>query len=116
MKENTSFWGTIVIIICLGAFMVFVVAGGLDKYTQAENTQITLAEETPSYVATDLSEIPGHSELVYDIETRTVYYFIIYVGGRTFMSPYIINGHFCEYRDGEIVEVIPTVRIEDVTN
>ena len=83
-----------------------------------ENTQpeVTLDEETPEYVRTDLRKIPGHDELVYDTETSTIYYFIIYGSGRILMTPYIINGHFCEYIDGEIIEVIPSINIENVTN
>jgi hypothetical protein len=47
--------------------------------------------------------------------TGTIYFYRSGSGGYSYMAPYIINGHFCEYVDGEIVEIIPTVRIEDAT-
>ena len=68
----------------------------------------------------DLVQIPGYDYLYYSTTERTVYYLFekytdsSYSSG--FFGPYIRNGHYCEYIDGEIVEVITTVRIEDVAN
>ena len=59
----------------------------------------------------DLVQIPGYDYLCYSTTTRTVYYRIGY-----YMCVYIRNGHTCEYVEGKIVEVIPTVRIENVTD
>lgn len=33
--------------------------------------------------------------------------------GYGYLSLYVVNGHFCEYIDGEIVEIIPDVIITD---
>ena len=64
----------------------------------------------------DLAEIPGcGGELYYSVNTHTVYY-LLFGGNSRPMAPYIKNGHFCEYIDGEIVEVIPTVKIEDTAS
>ena len=65
----------------------------------------------------DLAPIPGRDYLYYSVSTHTVYY--LYAGlsqYTSFMCPYISNGHYCEYVGSEIVEVIPTVRIEDTTD
>ena len=68
----------------------------------------------------DLIQIPNYDYLYYSTTERTVYYlfekyaFTDYALG--FFAPYIRNGHYCEYINGEIVEVIPIVQIEDVTN
>ena len=66
-------------------------------------------------VYADLIQIPGYDYLYYSTTTRTVYYRFGY-GYKGYMCEYIMNGHTCEYRNGEIVEVIPTVRIDDTTN
>ena len=63
----------------------------------------------------DLAQIPGYDYLYYSTTDRTVYYYLISFETRCF-GPKIINGHYCEYRNGQIIEVIPTVRIEDATN
>ena len=68
----------------------------------------------------DLIQIPNYDYLYYSTTERTVYYlfekyaFTDYASG--FFAPYIRNGHYCEYINGEIVEVISIVQIEDVTN
>jgi hypothetical protein len=68
----------------------------------------------------DLVQIPGYDYLYYSTTERTVYYLFEYYAktdyASGFFGPYIRNGHYCEYSDGKIVEVIPTVKIEDVTN
>lgn len=63
------------------------------------------------WLDTDLAEVPGHRYLSYSVNTHTVYYLV-----NGFMAPYIRNGHFCEYVGRQIVEVIPTVKLEDTTN
>ena len=71
-------------------------------------------------VFADLAQIPGYDYLYYSTTDRTVYYLYTdsKIGGfsYSFFGPRIINGHNCEYVDGEIVEVFPTVKIEDATN
>lgn len=49
--------------------------------------------------------------LCYSEETLTIYYFGSDGINAYLLAPYIRNGHFCEYRNGEIVEAIPTVRV-----
>lgn len=55
--------------------------------------------------------------LVYNRETKTIY--VMYrdssVGGFSYgyLSEYVVNGHNCEYRDGNIVEVIPNYAVVD---
>lgn len=60
----------------------------------------------------DLVQIPGYGYLYYSTTTRTVYYCFRINGGASnstgYMAPYILDGHFCEYLNGEIVEIIPT--------
>ena len=63
----------------------------------------------------DLAQIPDYDYLYYSTTTRTVYYRFS-LGYKGYMCEYIRNGHTCEYVSGEIVEVIPTVRIEDTTD
>ena len=58
----------------------------------------------------DLVKLPGYDYLYYSTTTRTVYY-LFSTGYAGYMSAYIRNGHTCEYVDGHIVEVIPTVEI-----
>ena len=68
----------------------------------------------------DLVQVPGYDYLYYSTTERTVYYLFekytdtSYASG--FFGPYIRNGHNCEYIDGEIVEIVPTVRIEETIN
>jgi len=67
----------------------------------------------------DLVQIPGYDYLYYSTKERTVYYLYKQGSGRSatgYMCEYIRNGHTCKYVGGEIVEVIPTVQIEDSTN
>ena len=68
----------------------------------------------------DLVQVPGYDYLYYSTTDRTVYYLFEKSGGwdfaTGFFGPYVRNGHNCEYVNGKIVEVIPTVRIEDATN
>ena len=81
----------------------------------SENDKVTFQ----TYMGTDLVPILEHDYLYYSLNTNTVYY-VFRTGfaqsSVSYMAPYIMNGHTCEYHDGEIVEVIPTVRIEDFTN
>lgn len=57
--------------------------------------------------------------LVYMNLSKTVY--ILYsepstYGGYGYLAPYIQNGHFCEYIDGEIVEIINSNDSSDSSN
>lgn len=59
---------------------------------------------------TDLIPIPGEDNLVYYKNGKTVYiignyYATMSYQSGIFMSPLIIHGNYCEYIDGEIVEV-----------
>ena len=45
--------------------------------------------------------------LVYMNFSKTIYILYSDYGGYGYLAPYIQNGHFCEYIDGEIVEIIP---------
>ena len=56
------------------------------------------------YVA-DLTPVPGYDYLYYSINTHTVYYLGYNSQHNSWMCPYISNGHYCEYINGEIVEV-----------
>lgn len=67
----------------------------------------TLAE---TLEGSDLIPIPGEDNLAYFKNGKTVYIVINYYAtfsdqSYSYMAPLIINGHNCEYRDGEIVEV-----------
>lgn len=98
MKKIFALALAIVIVLCLFA--------GCSNTEHANKTQ----DETQIEVDHDLDlvEVPGYDYLVYSAETGTVYYFIRTSYGRTgvgYMSPYIKNGHYCEYVDNEIVEV-----------
>lgn len=68
----------------------------------------------------DLVQIPGYDYLYYSATDRSVYYMFERHDGwdhaTGFFGSYVRNGHTCEYVGGEIVEVIPTVRIEEGTN
>lgn len=61
---------------------------------------------------TDLIPIPGEDNLAYYKEGKTVYIVILFKDGSMYeqshsgIAPLIIHGHYCEYIDGEIVEVI----------
>jgi len=60
----------------------------------------------------DLVQIPGYDYLCYSTTDQTVYYlFVGYKKG--FFGPYIRNGHYCEYIDGHIVEVVPIEEVAD---
>lgn len=56
------------------------------------------------YVA-DLAPVPEYEYLYYSINTHTVYYLQGDSQWNSWMCPYISNGHYCEYINGEIVEV-----------
>lgn len=55
--------------------------------------------------------------LVYNRDSKTVY--VMYrdssIGGFSYgyLSEYVVNGHYCKYREGKIVEVIPNYQIVD---
>lgn len=76
----------------------------------------TSANKTDNVAAefADLTAIPGYEYLYYSKETKSVYYLFStsedFVGGFSYgygyFGPYIRNGHFCEYVDGQIVEII----------
>ena len=63
----------------------------------------------------DLIQIPGYDYLYYSVNEQTVYYLFVVHNVRCF-GPYIRNGHTCEYTDGQIIEIVPTVRIEEPIN
>ena len=70
-------------------------------YDSQNDTNVTM------FLNTDLVSIPGSDYLKYSINTHTVYYVFRDGTGRSsvaYMSPYISNGHTCEYIAGEIVE------------
>lgn len=61
--------------------------------------------------STGLIPIPGEDNLVYYPKGNTVYivltyYDFSYKQSHSGIAPLIIHGHYCEYIDGEIVEVI----------
>ena len=56
-------------------------------------------------VHADLAPVPGYDYLYYSINTHTIYYLSYYSQYSSWMCPYISNGHYCEYINGEIVEV-----------
>lgn len=92
-------------------------------FVGCEETQETAYDSEKDAVVevafADLVQIPGYNYLYYSTTTRTVYY-VFDVGPGNYatghMCEYLRNGHTCEYVDGEIVEIVPTVRIEDVTD
>lgn len=56
-------------------------------------------------------EIPGEEELVYHTRSHSIYVIHFYKDNQvtqnySISAPYIQNGHFCEYRNNEIVEII----------
>ena len=68
--------------------------------------------ETPEIAIADLVKLPDpeYDYLFYSAKTGTVYYLFIHGSMQYetgFMSPYIMNGHTCQYKNGKIVEVIP---------
>jgi len=77
-----------------------------------ENKQSTYS----SSVADPFIPIEGEEEngLVYHRGSKTVYVLFEetdYGYGYGYLAEYIINGHYCKYKDGEIVEIIPEVTI-----
>lgn len=71
-----------------------------------------------AYKGDPFISIDGEEEngLVYHRESKTVYVLfeeweIATDTGYGYLSLYVVNGHFCEYIDGEIVEIIPEVTI-----
>jgi len=53
-------------------------------------------------------QIVGYEDLYYYPSTSTIYIIFneaIGYSGYGYAMPYIQNGHFCEYRNGQIVEV-----------
>ncbi len=66
-------------------------------------------EYSPETVA-GFFAVPGHENLVYSEETQTVYHLsIIRIGSSscTIMAPYIVNGHYCEFKNNQLVEIMP---------
>lgn len=67
----------------------------------------SISSSTPS--TNPFETISEENCLVYDKNTRTIYYLFSTdsAGGFSYgyMAPYIQNGHYCEYVDGQIVEV-----------
>lgn len=65
---------------------------------------------------TNFKSVEGKEYLSYDTDTRAVYYMFStheHVGnkgfGYTYFAPYISeNGRFCQYINGEIVEIVDT--------
>lgn len=78
------------------------------NYNAKSSNTATLAE---SLEGSDLIPIPGEDNLAYFKNGKTVYIVVNYYAtynnqSYSYMAPLIINGHNCEYHDGEIVEVI----------
>lgn len=73
----------------------------VSMYNLENNTEVVIA---------DLAEIPGYDYLYYSINTHTIYYLFTKSGYESrmgFMDSYTINSYYCEYVNGEIIEVIP---------
>ena len=96
----------------LAMIMVACMLVGCGEVKTAYDSEKDAVVET---VIADLVQIPGYDYLYYSTTTRTVYYWFP-LGYAGYMCEYIRNGHTCEYVKGEIVEVIPTVRIENATD
>ena len=56
-------------------------------------------------IRADLALVPGYDYLCYSINTHTIYYLSYSNQYTSWLCPYISNGHYCEYINGEIVEV-----------
>jgi len=100
----------------LAMIMVACMLVGCGEVKTAYDSEKDAVVET---VIADLVQIPGYDYLYYSTKERTVYYLYKQGSGRSatgYMCEYIRNGHTCKYVGGEIVEVIPTVQIEDSTN
>lgn len=74
-----------------------------------------------SSVADPFISIPDEEEngLVYHKKSNTVYVLFSTCGGYQgygYCSLYVQNGHFCEYRDGKILEVDSSVSVETDTD
>lgn len=109
MKKIFAFVLALVMVACM-------LVGCAEAKTAYDSEKDTVVE----VAFADLVQVPGYDYLYYSSKDRTVYYLFErhanfnYATG--FFGPYIRNGHNCEYRDGEIVEVIPTVRIENAAD
>lgn len=67
-------------------------------------------ENNTDVVIADLAAITGYDYLYYSLNTHTVYYFFTTSGYETrmgFMETYTSNSYYCEYVNGQIIEVIP---------
>ena len=109
MKKILSFVLMMVIVVCM-----FV---GCGKANTAYDSEKDVVVEV---AFADLVQVPGYDYLYYSTTERTVYYLFekytntSYASG--FFGPYIRNGLYCEYIDGQIVEIVPSVIIEEPTN
>lgn len=111
MKKIFAF--VLAMIMAAGSFSSCGATTAAIYYDSQNDTNVTM------FLDTDLVSIPGSDYLKYSFNTHTVYYVFRDGTGRAsvgYMAPYIRNGHICEYIAGEIVEIIPTEKIEDATN
>ena len=108
MKKVFAFVLAMVMVVCM-----FTGCGATKTAYDSEKNTVVEVEFA------DLVQVPGYDYLYYSAAERTIYYcFEKYPKTHSttgYLAPYIRNGHYCEYRDGEIVEVITTVIIEDAT-
>ena len=107
MKKLFAFILTMVLVACL-------FTGCSEAETAYDSEKDTVVE----VAFADLIQVPEYDYLYYSAKDRTVYYLFErhanFEHATGFFGPYIRNGHYCEYHDGKIIEVIPTVKIEDV--
>lgn len=84
---------------------VFTISGcsGMFDYEVVYDKENNISAEI---VRADLAKVPGYDYLWYSINTHTVYYLGYSNEYNSWMCPYISNGHYCEYINGKIVEVV----------
>ena len=72
----------------------------------SSNVVYDIENDNSAYIyKADLTPVPGYDYLYYSINTHTVYYLGFESKWNSWMCPYISNGHYCEYVNGEIVEI-----------
>jgi len=108
----------IIRLVCL-AFVVCLSLLIFSSCGQNDNTSTEVASDADPFIPIEGQEKNG---LVYHSESKTVYVLFkessgvnSYGGaavGYGYLAEYIVNGHNCEYIDGNIVEVIPEVIIK----
>ena len=112
MKKIQKTNNILMLLVAIGLVVIIMCCTGCSCTSFSDSSQESQEQDTGYFTDSNTAKqtlvssySPSKATLVYDNETKTVYYMIYGQKGNLNMTPYIIDGKYTIYQDGVIKKV-----------